>query len=218
MSKIVVTHNFQRLSAMLTGLGDKKAVQKAVSRSIKRTLITVRKVGSQEIRAKKLLKLSAKEAKQKVHAYDEAIASKPVAEQYGKIWFGGKGESLGRFYARRVVAGRSKSLMKQDKYGGWQGVRLFNVKLNTWGAPYLKTPERSFLSVKKGGPVVFTRMAGAKRLPIEKQKGPGMSDLVEQSGIIRTLAATASRRYQAEFAVNVKFYAEQAIARGKSRK
>lgn len=217
-SRIVVSHNFKRLEALLTGLADKKTVQRAVARSIKRTLTGVRKVAASEIRAKKLIKIKASEAKQKVHAYDEASPSKDVASQYGKIWFGGKGESLGRFYARRVAAGRSKVLMKQDKYGGWQGVRLFRVKLNSWGTPYLKDPERSFISTKKGGPVVFARVAGSKRLPIEKLKGASMATLVQESGIIRTVEATARARYSAEFDRNVKFYAEKALQRAKSIK
>lgn len=218
MAKIVVTHNFKRLEALLTGLGSKKDVQKAVSRSIKRTLTTVRKVGVQEIKAKKLMKLKSSEAKQKVHAYDEAIASKPVSSQYGKIWFGGRGESLGRFYAKRVSAGRSKSIMGQKKDGGWQGVRLFRVKLNSYGAPYLKHPERSFISTKRGGPVVFARMAGAQRLPIEKLKGPSMAELVQSTGIINRLESTARSRYETEFDRNVKFYAEKSLARAKAIK
>jgi hypothetical protein len=218
MSKIVVSHNFKRLEALLTGLADKKAVQKAVARSIKRTLTSVRKTGAQEIRSKKLLKLKAAEAKQKVHAYDEAKPSKAVSEQYGKIWFGSKGESLGRFYARRVAAGRSQVVMRQNKEGGWQGVRLYRVKLNTYGQPYLKDPSRSFVVDRKGGKVVFARDPGAKRLPVQKLKGPGMADLVQQSGIIRRLQAVARNRYEREFDNNVKFYAEQALARARAIK
>lgn len=218
MSKIVVTHNFKRLSALLTGLGSKKDIQRAVSRSIKRTLTGVRKVAGSEIRAKKLMKLKASEAKQKVHAYDEAIASKPVSEQYGKIWFGSKPESLGRFYARRIAAGRSAIVAGQKKDGSWQGVRLFRVQLNSWGAPYLKNPERSFISLKRGGPVVFARVAGAHRLPVEKLRGPSMATLVQESGIISTVERTAATRYATEFDRNVEFYAERALARAKAVK
>lgn len=217
MSKIVVSHNYQRLSALLRGLGDKKSVQKAVSRSIKRTLTTVRKVAAQDIRAKKLIKISATQAKQKVHAFDEARANKPVEAQYGKVWIGSKAEPLGRFYARRVVAGSSKHPMleRQDKGGGWRGVRLYRVKLNEYGAPYLKDPKRSFISQKKKGPVVFTRQ-GKDRLPIEKQHGPGLAELALRTGIHRRMVQTAGARYQVEFENNVRFYAAKALERAKA--
>lgn len=217
-SKIIVSGNWSRLSTLLTGLGDKKSVQKAVARSIKRTLTSVRKVAAQEIRSKKLIKLTSAEAKQKVHSYDESSGGKPVAEQYGKIWFGSKAESLGRFYARRIARGRSSVIMGQDKYGGWRGVRLYGVKVNQYGAPYLKNPDRSFLVAGKRGPVVFERLAGSKRLPIEKVKGPGLAELVEQTGIIRRVQSVAKDRYEKEFAVNAKFYAEQALKRAKTGK
>lgn len=217
-SRIVVSHNFKRLEALLTGLADKKTVQRAVARSIKRTLTGVRKVAASEIRAKKLIKIKASEAKQKVHAYDEASPSKDVASQYGKIWFGGKGESLGKFYARRVAAGRSTVVMGQDKQGGWKGVRLYSVRVNAWGSSYIKDPKRTFMVKKAGGPVVFEREAGSKRLPVQKLKGPGMAELVKESGIIRTLESVARSRYSEEFDRNVKFYAEQAIQRALAKK
>jgi hypothetical protein len=211
MTKIVVTHNMQRISALLMGLGDRRSLQKAVARSIKRTLPSVQRSAFNEIRAKKLLRIKAGEMKLRARAYLNTGASKPVDSQYGKVWVTPKAESLARFYARRVRAGKSKHLFKQNEYGGWQGVQLFKVKLNAYGAPYLKNPDRSFLVPRGSGNVLYTRMAGAKRLPIEKQYGPGMADLVQETGIIRTMADVAERRYATEFESNAKFYAEQAI-------
>ena len=218
MSKIVVTHNFKRLEALLTGLGDRKAVQKAVSRSIKRTIKGVRKTAVAEIRARKFLKMSSAELKGRIRAFDEARASRPVEEQYGKIWIGSRPEGLGKFYARRIAAGRSSTLMRQNKYGGWEGVRLYRVQLNQYGAPYLKDPSRSFLVDRGRGKVVFTRVAGVKRLPVEKQKGPGIAELAANAGIHQRLASVASERYAREFDGNVKFYAERALARAKQAK
>jgi hypothetical protein len=217
-SKIVVTHNFARISAMLTHLADKKAIQRAVARSIKRTLPSVQRAAFSEIRAKKLLKLGAAQTKKRVRSYAEIGAAKPVAEQYGKIWITSQAESLGRFYARRVYAGRSTTVMGQDKYGGWKGVKLYSVKVNSYGAGAIKDPKRTFLVSHGGGSVVFARMAGSKRLPVEKLKGPGMAELVRNTGIYQRLAQVAERRYATEFEVNAKFYAEQAIQRAKRGK
>lgn len=211
-SKIVITSNFTRLTALMHGLGNKRDLQRTVSRTIKRTLTTVRKEGGKQLRSAKLIKLTASQAKLKVHAYDEANAGKAIEAQYGKIWIGSKAEPLGRFYARRVSAGRSKVVMKQDRFGGWNGVKLYRVLLNQYGAPALKDPKHSFLSMRKKGPVVFRRL-GQKRLPIEKQFGPGLASLVKQTGIMRSLATVAQNRYRVEFDRNVKFYAEKAIAR-----
>lgn len=216
-SKVVVTHNMQRISALLRGLGDKKSIQKAVSRSIKRTLTTVRKAAVQELRAKKLIKLSAAEAKQKIHLFNEAKAGKPVQNQYGKIWFGSKPESLGKFYAQRISAGRSHVIQRRNNRGGWEGVRLYKVKLNPWGQPYLKDPKRSFLVKRGKGSVVFQRL-GHTRTPIDKLKGPSMAELVGQSGMIPNLAGIASRRYSEEFDRNVEFYAKKALERAKAFK
>lgn len=217
-SKIVVTHNFQRLSTLLQGLGSPKEIQKAVARSIRRTLPKVQKAAFTMIQAKKLLKLKQSEVKTRARSYVQGNAGTPVEEQYGKIWITPRPESLGKFYARKVAAGRSETVQRQDKFGGWQGIRLYSVRLNQYGAPYLKDPKRSFIAQKKGGPVVFKRAPGAKRLPIEKQKGPGAAELVEQTGIHRVLADVASVRYHQEFEHNVKFYAERALNRAKGIK
>jgi hypothetical protein len=213
-SKIVISGNFQRLSALLKGLGSKKDVQKAVARSIRRTLPSVQKRAFQEIRSRKILQLKQSEVKQRARAYVQGSGSTPVANQYGKIWITPKQESLGRFYARRVAAGRSEPL------GGGRGfrVRLYGVKLNEYGAPYLKSPERTFLVDRKGGKIVFTRVAGAKRLPLEKQRGPGMAELLQKTGIVSTLAEVARVRYAAEFEQNLHFYAERALARALSKR
>jgi len=101
--------------------------------------------------------------------------------------------------------------MKQDKFGGWNGVQLYSVRVNTYGAPYLKNPDRSFLVKKGGGNVIFARMAGAKRLPIEKVWGPSMAELVAQSGILPSVAAKAQERYTTEFAANMEWFTDQAI-------
>lgn len=212
-SKIVVSHNFSRLTALMSGLGDKRSLQQAVARSIKRTVPSVQRAAFQEIRSKKLLRIKASEMKSRARAYLEVGGSKAVSQQYGKVWITPQAESLGRFYPRRIAAGRSQIVMGQNKEGGWQGVRLYRVKLNPFGQPYLKNADRSFVVDRGGGKVVFERMAGAKRLPIEKLKGPGMAALVRQTGIDRRLAQVAETRYRVEFAVNAKYYADRAWAR-----
>jgi hypothetical protein len=215
MSKIVVTHNFKRLETLLTGLGDRKEVQKVVARSIKRTLTGARKTAVAEIRARKFLKMSARELKSRIHLYDEARASKPVEQQYGKIWIGSRPENLGKFYARRILAGR---LNRQSESGGWQGVRLYRVQLNQYGAPYLRDTSRAFLVDRGSGKVVFSRIAGAKRLPITKETGPSLAELAANAGIPRRIADAASTRYLNEFDTNVRFYAERALARATAQK
>lgn len=209
-SKIVITHNFQRLSSLLKGLGSTKDVQKAVARSIRRTLPGVQRKAFQELRAKKILKLKASELKTRARAFTEGNASTPVSRQYGKLWITPKPESLGRFFPRRVAAGRSNTVQGQRNDGSWLGVRLHSVKLNQYGQPHLKDPKRSFIVDRKGGKIVFRRVS-AKRLPIEKQFGPGLAQLVQQTGIITRIASYASRRYQVEFGKNVEFYAEKAL-------
>ena len=218
MSKIVISGNMKRLNVLLRGLADKKAVQKAVARSIKRTLTSVQKTAASGIRAKRMLKLTAAQAKRKVHSFDESGPAKAVSRQYGKIWFGSNPESLGRFYARRVAAGRSHAIMRQNKYGGWEGVRLFRVKVNSYGQPYLKEPKRSFLVERGRGRVIFTRVAGVSRLPIEKQFGPSMAELVNSSGLIVRIRDVARERYEKEFESNVRFYTQKALERAMKAK
>jgi hypothetical protein len=203
MSKIIVSHNFSRLNALLKGLGDKRTIQQAVARSIKRTLPSIQRTAFTEIRSKHIMKIKASEMKLRARSYSVVGGSKSVAEQYGKVWFTPKEESLARFYARRVRKGTSIF-----------GTALYAVKVNQYGAPALKDPSRSFLVPRGGGAVIFARTTG-KRLPIEKVKGPGMAQLVQESGIMSSLVQVAERRYEAEFAVNVKFYAERALERAK---
>lgn len=207
MAKIIVAHNFQRLNALLTGLGNKREVQQAVARSIRRTIPAVQRTAFTEIRAKKVLKLKAGEMKLRARAYMEVGAGKSVDRQYGKVWVTPKAENLARFYARRVRAGTSIF-----------GTPLFKVKLNTYGQPYFKSQDRAFLVNRGSGQVLFARVAGAKRLPIVKEKGPGMAELVQQTGIINTMAKVAQTRYQSEFQHNVQYYAQKAIERAMASK
>lgn len=205
-TKIVITHNFQRLTALFSGLGNKREIQQAIARSITRTIPAVQNVAFSEIRAKKILKLKASEVKQRARSYKNVGAGKAASEQYGKVWVTSQAESLGRFYAKKVRAGTSKLT----------GRPLFRAQVNSYGTPYLKNPDKSFIVKRGGGSVIFARVSG-RRLPIEKLYGPGMSELVQQTGIINTMARVASERYQKEFEHNVRFYADRAVQKAKGK-
>lgn len=201
--KIVISHNFQRLHALLTGLGDKRQIQKATNRAIRRTLPGIQRLAFTEIKAKRLLKMKASEIKLRARSYMNAGAGKPVSEQYGKIWITSKGESLARFYAKRVRAGTSKLT----------GSPLFKVQVNQFGASALAgKQDKAFLVKRSGGSggIVFARIAG-KRLPIEKLYGPGMTELLSTTGIFSRLVSYADVRFQKEFDDNLKFYAASAV-------
>lgn len=200
--KIIVSHNAKRLNVLLSGLADTKTVQAAIARSIKRTLPAIQKKGFQELRSKQVLKLKASQVKQRMRAYSVTGSGKPASEQYGKVWITPKPEGLAHFYAKRVRAG--VSIFNRP---------LYAVRLNSYGQPYLKNPGRSFLAGNKGGGVVFARMAGAKRLPIEKQFGPGLAQLVQETGILNSMEQVALVRYAEEFDHNVEFYVQRALDR-----
>jgi hypothetical protein len=217
LTKIIVSHNLLRVKALMQNLGDKKSIRQAVARSIKRTLPAIQRIAIRETRAKKMLKMSASDMKYRVRAYLRIGNHIPVDELQGKLWISPKEENLALFYSRRIVAGRSKSLAKR---GGWQGVRLYGVKVNKYGAPYLKNPKHTFQVLKgfRGGGRVFERLSSAKRLPIFSLDGPAVADLVQKEGIFAKIVDVATERYEREFLHNVDFYAKRAIARALEKK
>ncbi len=163
------------------------------------------------------MRMSNAEAKKRVQTFYKLGPSVSAARQYGKLWFTSFGEGLVRFYARRVRAGRSTQFETMAGGHGWIGVQLYSVKVNAWGAPFIKDDKRTFMAKVHGREHVFQRMS-EKRLPIEKVLGPGMSELVQVSGIFKSLGQLAQARYEKEFDHNLKFYVDQAVKKAMATK
>jgi len=210
--RIEINHNQELIKNVLENLSSEKEMRLAVNHSLKRTAKGVAMFAINSMNEKKVLRLNKARMGKAILTYFNGGASSPVSEQSAKVFFTSVGQPLGRFYARRVSAGKSKALMKQNKYGAWPGVRLFSVRLNAFGAPYLSDPKRSFIVQKPGGPLVFKRLS-EKRLDIQKQLGPSLSDLIKSVGLLPSVEAYARDRYSKEITHNVKFYTERAIAR-----
>lgn len=217
MPQIFIRHNFSRIAIALEGVSG-KSLQKAVARSIKRVTKGVAKLASQEIRSRRLLNMKAGALKKRIRVFDHTGSGKSVGEQYGEVHLSGRPENLAYFYARRVSAGRSAVVQGQNKFGAWQGVKLYKILVSEQGRPYLEQ-DRAFLLVRGAGAqkIILTREQGSKRLPVRKTTGPSVGKLASDAGLLPTLQAQAEARYEREFETNLAFYAEQAIERAKSR-
>lgn len=204
MSQIVISHDFKRLETLLSGLGSKD-LRKAVSRSIKRSIKTVGKVTSQQIRAKKLISMKAATLKSRLRVRDVTGSNKPIAEQYGELRISGRRESLARFYARRILAGKS----------ALTGTKLYRVQVSGMGKPYLDE-KKAFMIWRGAGAskVILARVANT-RLPVEKQVGDSVAALVDKAGMLPELQVVAIARYKTELEANTRYYVAQAVERAK---
>lgn len=212
-NKVVIDQSqFKRMKTLLTGLGDKREIQKTIATSIRRTLPSVRKIAVSGMKSKKMItNIDADGYKRKIRSFLNVGGSKSAKEQYGKVWMTSYGESLARFITQVTAIPRKGANIKPG------GKPNFAFTLNSWGRPYLKNPERSFLVQKHGGNILFARV-GSKRLPIEKLKGPSVSDLIQQGGILPLMVTQARTRYEKEFKQNLEYFTGRAIRGAKGAK
>lgn len=214
--KIIISSSYGKLFSLLKELGN-SAAKKAVRRALKRAITGVSTTASRDMRAQKLIHLGARAFKSRFQTELNTGPSVPISSMFAAITVSGKAENLARFYAKRYVAGRSNSIMAQDKFGGWKGVKLYGVKVNSLGQQDL-TQNAFLLDNGKGKDKVILSRTTNARFPLKKLKGPSIAEILQHSGELKKLRAVGAERYEKELRANVKYFASQAVAKASSGK
>jgi hypothetical protein len=204
MAQVVVSSDMFKVGKLLAEV-NQTAVKQSVRRSLRRTVTTVAKQATVELRSRKLIKLKARELKSRIRSYADVRGS-DIRSMFGKLKISGKEESLARFFPKRKRAGKSKLT----------GVQLYTVTTTVLGKT--TAVERGFIVKKPKGNVILARVAGVKRLPVEKKTGHSVGYLAQESGVVGLLAKTAQERLQIEMKTNLEFYTARALERAKSGK
>lgn len=216
MTKIVINDQFWKVEKLLGGI-DARAAKAAVSRSLSRAITGVAKAANKGIRAKKLVNMGVKALKRNFKVQKNIGRATAVSEMYASLTIAGKPLPLARFYARRISAGKSKSLMKQNKYGAWTGVNLYSVRVQVLGSSYIV--ERGFMLQKgKGGGKVILARLGKERKPVKKQFGPSAAELSQKSGLTTELLTVARTRFRNEMTRNMSDEVQRAIKKAQAAK
>lgn len=192
---------YLKLGQVIAQLGTKDA-RYAVRRALQRSITTVAKVSSQEIRARQLVNMRAGELKRAFTIKNNTTGN--ISGMYASMKVSGSAISLGRYWSRKVRPPKGSARKTVALKYSAAVSPLYAAQVKVFGKVQLAGAGKAFLVNRAGGNLIFMR-TGKDRLPVKKLYGPSVAQLFTLTDLGAKIQDVANTRFNTELAAEMKF-------------